>query len=393
MGINSSKEIMNSLTEIINNVLTNVVNTNKTEIEFSSTDYQTIEFEVEGGSTVTCDNLNIHQEIHIDQKFITKFSNSSINQITNDLINAITNETNQAFTKTIGVLGGLGNFSQDDVETTIKSIIKNTIKNMITVDNINSFIQATVTSQTIKFKVSNNSKVAAGICNFENKDLQSIQLELLAENLANNIVKNSLKNSIIQKATQTYTFEAKGLDALIWIFIVLVIGAVAILGVGVKSLTNPKFLIAVVVIIGGYLGSAYGFKWWPFKEREYWGCEIKNGSYTGACIQYPNSSQGKFATKDLCEDANRKPYPYCGNFYGCDYQKYVDGGCNKCATIKSATYSEDVYNQAEEINMKSCACHQWFVCDPDCKKCTSTCVDPRSGKFYKDESDCKPALP
>ena len=72
----------------------------------------------------------------------------------------------------------------------------------------------------------------------------------------------TLTNSISQSAEAQVEGIFGNLGFLL-IIILVIIGAILFLGV--KALTNPVFLVVLVVIIGLWLGLAYWRRWWPFK--------------------------------------------------------------------------------------------------------------------------------
>ncbi len=75
-------------------------------------------------------------------------------------------------------------------------------------------------------------------------------------------LKNKLVQDIEQKATATVESLLGGLIGIIIIIIIII--AVVVLGGG-KTLTNPKFIIPLVALIGAYLGLAAWQKWFPFR--------------------------------------------------------------------------------------------------------------------------------
>ena len=373
MGTSSSRQVMDSVAETTQKVLTDIVTNNQNLITVNTVNLQNANITCGDNCTIECEGgLTLKNTIQGNTTIIGKFKNTSTTKIKSDLTAALQQQVEQKFNKTIGVGGGWGTMNSDENISSIKSMINTTVENNITTSNLNSILNNTMSVQNAGITLGNNSKIKGELCTITNENIQKLQIQLVAKNISEQIGDTIVKSSLVQKATQSYTYKAEGLEALlgplVLMVIAIVIGVIIFFTVGAKQFTNPKFIGTVAVLIAVVLGTTYGLKWWPFnkKSTKHWGCEKdKDNLFTGKCISYNNEKDGPFDTQELCDKANKEAIPICGNIYGCDYDKYIksDGSDSQCKPVSKPTAY--TYNDQNTCSSAANRCQKWYVCDKD----------------------------
>ena len=147
--------------------------------------------------------------------------------------------------------------TEADNVSDLESSIQTSITNIITLNCIPSI------SQVQGFDFSNNQ--------YSNLNIGSLDLrqntDAVISCVQNAAVENSVNILDYQTVVQHATAEVQSfLTGLIVLLIVILIIIGVIVFAGVKGVTNPKFLIALAVLIVIYVVLAIFLHWWPFRR-------------------------------------------------------------------------------------------------------------------------------
>ena len=127
----------------------------------------------------------------------------------------------------------------------------------------------------------------------------------------------------------------------------------------------------VLVGLGIYLGIAYWQKLWPWHPpRQYWGC-AKNDKLqnTGLCIQYQKQEDGPYQTEEACESSG-----FCSQFWGCEVKDgSFTGACVQYPQAVNVDTSNTAPNNAPYKTQSECedairagkACVMVYGCPQD----------------------------
>lgn len=218
MGKTQSKNVLKS--EIVNDVVTNIMITNENIVSGEVTNVQNMNF---SNADLYC-NATHRQSINSEMKLVNKMDNNTRIQMLNNITNELKKELKSQFEKKSG-FGAIpaGNKLANDMETKVKNLLETNIK----LKNINKTIAKLNNLQNMNIKdikidpcgLSLASKLAEKLndgriytnaqkqcknndCNFD----QSLIVRLVAESISSNIIETLSTN-------QTLTKLAKKLDS------------------------------------------------------------------------------------------------------------------------------------------------------------------------------------
>ena len=237
MGVNVSKQMTKSTTDIVNNVLNDISTNIKNGVSTKSKSSQEMYLDVSG---VKIDSITMSQKASTSVSSILQANNNMMNdistQLTTKLKEEITNQLEQANKKlnlgqaNIGVQDVL---SDTAISNYIKTSISQTIEDMVTTDvDQKQFIKLHVTDSEVK------------TINLS----QEQQISIIAQNMATNIVANTLKAVVTSDIEKKLEEKAKQLNDgvdLNFIFGAVIAIVVVIAGIymslksgGAKSIAN-----------------------------------------------------------------------------------------------------------------------------------------------------------
>ena len=406
MGGSLTKNVSDLVSEIFNSAITKVYTDNSNNIRVFNNNILESDIKLEN---VKCKVIDIRVTILSDTKIITQFTTENIADIKNNIQNEINNRSEQISQAVIGFLGGLGKNDSVENVTNITNRAVTIIFNSITSQNLNQIILSVSNIVSSKVEIKN---IEGELCTFI-ASIQSIQLiDNVVKNVQKSLVTDEILNRIVTDIKQTATLEQKGIDSVFTsliiiiaiIAVVIIVGLIVIAATGAKALTNPKFWITIVVvlaiIVGAWLGLAYGFKFYPFKETQtqFWGCAKEISDTTGAlvnkgkCQLVTNAVEGPYTTKAACEADAAKGVGLCPQYWGCarGASGVFSGGCAQYDSPLYGTYSTK--NSCQIAAGSTPICQTVFACDqtPD-GKLLPYCRAYNKGdiKDGMKEEDCK----
>lgn len=418
MGASLTTVVMQSTTKITQSVMNNFVTNNQNVTYMSMSAEQINNIQLEGVKYNCTGNFIVSNDFVANGKIIASFTNVNETSLQTQLTSEITQELTQQVSQQLGFLGGLGNFSDTDVRTQIQAVVDQSVKNNVTINNLNSFVQQTYAKQGNSLVFKNSEFNIQGDCVFTNKVAIDLQINAVVQNISKNIAESIMKSAVAQKASQSYSYKAAGVEDVVkaatsWV-IAIVIGVVVVVGGGgvmvAKNVTDPKkiagFAVAVLLLIGLYFLLAFIFKWPPFSAKqsasakEYWGCQIDPATnlFTGQCERKTNAIDGPFENKQLCDDAQRKDIPFCSNFYGCDYDTLERTGESKCIPGNDPKYFP--YASKSLCESSTTRCDPFYEGNPSYQTSFNPYVDqckelknPRKpvnkdSKLFQEKKDC-----
>lgn len=95
---------------------------------------------------------------------------------------------------------------------------------------------------------------------------QGAQWDAMTSCVQNDTTVTHAQANLVNQISQHAEAQVEGIFGnlgFLLIIILVIVGGILLLGF--RALTNPVFLVVLVVIIGLWLGLAYWRKWWPFK--------------------------------------------------------------------------------------------------------------------------------
>lgn len=235
----------------------------------------------------------------------------------------------------------------------IKDVIRNeiTVENIVQQVNQISVSQGTDVELILG---NNGRFGGKGKCRFTQDMIVESVSDAVINMAIENAAKDETLLRLVNDATQDAQIEARGLDDTIravWsglgiiAVIAIVIGIVWVKSISAISPTatitevakqKPGFAAAMIVVLIIVFGAIIYFpiakimKLWPFSaERTLWKCaQDSNGFNTGKCVS--GKFERGFKTREECEQS-----PVCGQYWGCEKK---DGDfTGQCAQYKDAT--------------------------------------------------------
>ena len=244
----TTKNVVNSATDVMVSII-NTVNAKCWHYASNSIKFTVV---VSDGGVI--DNLDFKagQSAYIDQTCIaTGKADSDIDQQLSKIIKQLAETTTNAFPP----IGG----SDTENLTNSYSELATTVRNSYSLD----CRAALINSADIKVTVTGQGS--------EIKDAV-LDVNQVNDALQNCILKSDIVTQASQKVEESFDQSAKtkvtgifGSLAVLFIVIILIIFGFIFKAVG--SVFNPKFLIAVVIIVVVWLVIAVIFKWWPVHHK------------------------------------------------------------------------------------------------------------------------------
>lgn len=391
MGSNESKTASNIINEIVNESINTFINNNQQSL-ISTVDLRNISEIVIKGN-VEGSIIDIKQKIKGDFKYVNEFNSNTASKLATQLENDLEQKQTQ-FMKYVSELGGgFGKIDKQILESTIKNVIKNVIRNTTTIANLNE-IRNSLISENKSIVYIDGSLLNSGI-KIDQSLFVSMFSKSLSKNITENIMNNSIANKVTQISDQKMIVEQKGISDLVKsliapMIIILIIIVIAI-GGGMKTLvanvTNWKFILIASLLVITYLIIAYNYSFWPYKKYVYWGCENRDGMYTGKCVIVDDKNG--FTSKEKCEERLIQ-YPLtCPQFWGCDSN---DPKTNIPKQYKGIIENGEkiygLYNSKEEAYEK---CKGVFFYNGEgttCLYARGDSVPPTVNKMFRTNEEC-----
>lgn len=378
MGQNESKQLIELVNEVVQEVVTNITNSNTTKLQTLVDINQINELKLKVGKAIGC---GVVQQNYAggDVKVLGKFSSQSINDLTTALESAVDQKAKQIEKITNEFLGGIGVSNSTDNTTRITNRITQIIQN--TIQNIN--ISEVITQVTAKQGNKLEYEIGEAICppgapplvSQSNTAQIAAVVNVISDNISKNIIDDSVISRITQDITQESSIENKGPSFLLLLFILGIVFMLTFGGTYVATkVVNIaiKVLIVVAILSIIYLIVAYYRKWPPFqvKTPEYWSC-IKdiNGFVTRECRRVESREQGPFGSESQCKEAVEKGTAPCGQYWGCGitegtYGKIYTGTCKQFNNAADGPYRTK--NECDTANTGDTAiCKNNFICPLD----------------------------
>ena len=207
-GGNESEQVTKSVTETINNVLSEFSTTISNQVTNTQTGVQEMRPNFDNATLTGCE-INLSQTMQNTMSALSSLDNSQLTDLSNQLTNKLQETLEQQNEQIVQGLALGKNSNKQVLDTTtitennIKSIIENTIENMITNDN--SGLQINMAS--FKSLTCDNSTINI---------TQGMVLEQISQNMAStiveNVVDNEALNDVKKDAAQSSTQKNEGLS-------------------------------------------------------------------------------------------------------------------------------------------------------------------------------------
>jgi len=225
MGVNTSVQNVDSLTEVVNNTLTqvsaDVVNTSSSDLSSNQKMYLKLK------DIKNC-TLNIVQEADMAASNILESKSNIASKLENAIKNTIEKQIESATKQTNEDLN-IGQLNTSVQQTNSKTKTINNLKNIIEMGIENSVTTKQDGSQTMTLDAENVECGSNGMFNIKQNMVMEAVSKNIAENIVNTAIKNSLTNDIKEKLVTNSTQENKGIDVMMMWTILIV---VAVIGFG-----------------------------------------------------------------------------------------------------------------------------------------------------------------
>jgi hypothetical protein len=247
MGVNSSKQITESTTKIVNDVLNETLNTIENTAEARATNFQTMEIVLDG-STVGCP-ITIVQDGVVKARAMVNASNSLATLMETNLKNTLDKEVENKLEQINKGLS-FGQINVSTQKTSIMTNIENKIKNIVK-NSVENIVKASGNSdQKLVFLARNaviNCPEGGGGINITQKALVEVVAETIATNIVETVMATDTANTIKEIVSNDDKKKNSGLDLTGWIlwvivgiivFILIIIGVIIYLSSGKSEDTN-----------------------------------------------------------------------------------------------------------------------------------------------------------
>jgi len=247
MGANSSKQITESTTKIVNDVLNETLNTIENTAEARAGNFQTMEI-VWDGSTVNCP-VTIVQDGIVKARAMVNATNSLATLMETNLKNTLDKEIQNKLEQINRGLS-FGQINVSTQKTSIMTNIENKIKNIVK-NSVENIVKTSGNSdQKILFSAKNaviNCPEGGGGINITQKALVEVVAETIATNIVETVMATEAANTIKEVVDNDDKKKNSGLDLTGWIlwvvvgiivFILIIIGVIIYLSSGKSEDTN-----------------------------------------------------------------------------------------------------------------------------------------------------------
>lgn len=258
MGAQQSSQLI----DIVNNVTNKTISIENSAIsntlQYSNQTLQNINFVCDGCTMNCVDGFSAKNITGGKIVIVGNFTEESAKNIKSELNAEITSAITQKFAKELGVLGGAFNFSQDEMNTKVKTEVSNLIENTINTTTLNDVLASVVTVQNNNLTFKNGATLTGKNCVLRNENIADAQLSATSQKVSETLIDGLLKTKIAQDIQQDYKFKAAGLEAFVSAIIFIVIALILLGGgfawKGSSLVTNPQnlklLLIASTVFVG-----------------------------------------------------------------------------------------------------------------------------------------------
>lgn len=237
MGANLSAHLYQSIYEQCTQITTSYVTKKTTQISTNQVGTQIINVEIICG---TCGSINVTQSMNNTATAIYQLRNESAsnvnNSLTEQLTNAITHTDNQTNTGLANLFQVNGNYTDDQIKTTIMTKIQSSINDTV----IQNFSTSVFNKQVLNF----NLRVEK----MDNLNInQDMIIKQFTQTLLNNITNQLVANASQVTTTNTVTTKTDQSN--------IGVSLMGLLGFGgFGQFGNIIVVIIVLVVIGGIIG-------------------------------------------------------------------------------------------------------------------------------------------
>lgn len=250
MGSNYSRQVMDSVTESVNNSVTEVINTMESRADLNLYANQTIRANFDYADLTKCP-VTVRQTSNAKVASFLDVNNNVTADIANDLKNTIREKIENTLEQVNSGLN-LGQFNTADIITRTQTYATNNIENIIKTGISNVATMTSSHNQTIEFSARHMICRDSPI-NLSQEQMIEAIVSNIADNIVDNIVTNSAANDLIKEASNKVSQLNKGIDlGFGLLFILIIIGIIVYLKIkGLKALFSKKGIIFVIIIIIG----------------------------------------------------------------------------------------------------------------------------------------------
>jgi hypothetical protein len=343
MGSSTSKNLSDTLNNIISSAINNFLSINESEVATTISNLN--EFTLNIGGSVIGSTITVEQIINSGLKVINNFNATTSQTLQNNISASLDSMVSQVLKSVSELGGGWGQIEDDDNYQYIKNIINNSIVNNTTMQNLNKLAIQVVNTNNLVINIGGD--LVKSLINVKQDILVQAFVQSLSSNITKSIVDNSISSRLSNIQQQSLTTEKKGFADLIKSFT----GPLAIFAIGVilffimggktaiERITDWKFLTTIFVLIIIWIILAYKFQIWPFKKRgPFWGCAMTDKMYNGKCEEKSDENSGPFKSEDECKNRLVSFPDTCPQYWGCDNKDLTS---NKAKQYEGIITTED----------------------------------------------------
>jgi hypothetical protein len=409
MGGTSSSNVVTIIQEVVNNVVTNVLNRNSISLQNLNVNTQIVKINIGPKAVVNCKKgFNVNQRIKANMKVTNTVSLQATTNIKNSIQNELKAQVDQIMSGAYEMLGGLGTFNSQRNSTYLRQAMITYIETNITNEFIVSVCNSIYNNQTAEINIYGTLNSEED-CTISQETIVDMQAQAMVDSIINNALTNVSINRAAAIIKQDNKVEMKGLNSLFDSFFkVIIVGIicftifmVAALKYGgaevIRAVGSPKFLITIAALIALYFILAFFLKFGPFKKApapQYWGCQMDgNGFNTGQCMQYDNPVQGPYRSKEECMATSNVT---CPRFFGCEKSGgSFTGNCVQYGNPGLGPYQDQTSCQ-DDIRANRNCCNNCYMCLTDGNQCLKI-GDPLNypnaddPDIYPDQASCDSA--
>lgn len=236
MGAAVSRQVANTTNQVLTNITANTSVSSQSSCSTQAFSSQNVQIVTISNSTIGSITLDANTQISSTCLQSSDASSNFSATLTNQLQNAVTQSVKQN-----GLTLG-ANVSDSEI-TQINQSITNFAQNF-NVSSLSSCIASVTNSQNLGIGTITSSNIGSITLAID----QSVIAKCVQQNTAFSAMNSTVSNTLANTASQTVSQGIDLLSGIIAIIVVLVI-VYLVYSQGVKVLTNPKFIFAVLAVI------------------------------------------------------------------------------------------------------------------------------------------------
>lgn len=236
------------LSEVVNETLVNITMKNQTTTSSVVTNRQNITINVDG--MVRCDRFDVVQNLDSSVKFISEVNQSLVEEMINELDKKLETTTEQDVEIKREFLSGLSGGDQDNVLSSVKSLLRNQVSKIVNLKNVNESISVIDVVQNQEITIAGN--LVGKDCTFKQDSVVALQLEAVSDQLSRSIFDQTVSYDADLSTTQKVVKVNEGPDWMFFLFLAL--GAMMVfvlfisIGAGTGKVTK-YVLIGLLILI------------------------------------------------------------------------------------------------------------------------------------------------